>query len=76
MLAENPCHILYEFAFKFRPKFGYRNNYNVIGSRLFFFCVGVGVCFQPLVVALVLQNRNVLQENSIPPSAIQNCVIL
>lgn len=41
-----------------------------------FFCVGVGVCFQPLVVALVLQNHNVLQENSIPPLAIQNWVIL
>ena len=36
--------------------------------------VGGGVCgcFQPLVVALVLQNRNVLQENYIPPLANQN----
>ena len=34
----NPRHIFYEFASKFPPKFGYRNNYNLIGSRLFFLC--------------------------------------
>lgn len=39
---------------------------------VFFGGGGVCGCFQPLVVALVLQNRNVLQENYIPPLANQN----